>query len=91
MKLFALILGLFCFSGLSQADTGSVVTGPQAQAIYENLTVPVRGPFCTGACFPGQPCDPTCTSFETGQGWECSKTEYKKSGRLVYRCQSSTE
>jgi hypothetical protein len=63
------------------------VTGDAARTIYDGLDVDERGPFSTGLCVPGLPCDPPTFWGKTGTSVQCSKTSYSVSGRVEYSCQ----
>jgi hypothetical protein len=62
------------------------LTGQAAEDLYNQLSGPVHGPYCTGACFPNRPCDPTCFSSKEGEGYRCSDTRHTRTGLEEYQC-----
>jgi len=80
VKFFSLILLVPTL--LCAAD----ITGLEAEQRYHAMATQERGPFCTGACLPGQPCDPTCTTIREENGWRCSQIRHTRSGQIEYQC-----
>jgi hypothetical protein len=83
-------------TGLGLGDTEATVTengvhlaieGDAARTVYDGLDVEERGPFSTGLCIPGMPCDPPTFWGKDGASVSCSKVEYAVSGRIEYTCQ----
>ncbi len=84
----AIFLGFIALTATAMGATmfDQALEGSQAQALYESMNVPVAGPYCTGLCVPGQPCDPTCTSVKRDHGTTCDRIEHLNTHQIEFRC-----
>ena len=78
-------LALVVTTSTSRAD--DVITGVIAKRLWARLPGPIAGPFCAGVCPPApRACDPPCFYTKSGNGWQCSRTEYRESRPVEYHC-----
>ena len=80
-----LLLGILAIFSVN-AFCERVIVGDEAQQMYEAMNVHIVGPHCTGACFPGIPCDPTCTRIKQNEEGTCYEVTHSRTHVVDYEC-----